>query len=86
MGPYKSKDFKTLLLTQITFDLFQTSPFLLSGPQQSTVLEFGIFDLDFSRFWGGNFTFTIASYRETKTCYYLEKESSQSETYCSWGL
>ena len=41
MGPYWSKNFKTLLLPQIVLNLFELFlNFLLSGPNKSTILDF----------------------------------------------
>ncbi len=53
MGPHGSQNFKTLLLPQITFDLFKLCLKFnhLSCPHKSTVLYFEILSLPFSRFF-----------------------------------
>ena len=81
MGPYRSENFKTLLLLQITAKSFQASPeFSSHYPGSPHKTAFGIFEIFkfpiFNDFFFENFKFTIVAYGEIKNLNYLKNECS----------
>ena len=71
-GPYRSENFKTLLLLEITFELFQTSvKFSLQRTSQSTVLDFWILSFRFVTNFGNSPFFPM---EKPKNLNYLENE------------
>ncbi len=73
MGPYGSKNFKTLLLLQIAAQSFETCPeFSSQWSLQNYFWDFWNFEFQIFNEYFLNFKFTIVAYWENKNLHYLE--------------